>query len=549
MKPKETLFSSRVLLFFGIVIFIIIYYKTPFIFFQQDEIFGFGLFIRNGWRVVLSGLGSNTVVHFVPLTMSISYLIYKVFGMNYWIYNLVGMSFHLVNGILVYQIAKRIFKEKASAIITALVFISSNVASELIMWPVISINSIALIFSLIAWLVVIDENFLRYFRGYIRGILISLLFLLALFSVEYSAGLILFIPIVILLKEEISVKAKMKLIIPFVITGFSYLILRFISVLSNQGLVNGVNRGTLFPARVFNLVMQYSGQLFLGQSLLLSFSKFFTKIFYPLNTSDAFVENNVYLVVAIIAGLVLVIVSYLMYLKMKRINNLLSKHFLSIFLLILFSSLPFLLIPGQAGNFSIFSSRYMYFGLAGMAFYYGFIYYFAKRAKTTIVYVVSSLLIFLVVASGAISNFRKSEQLYVIGKTRINILQTISKSVLELPPKVVFYTESNAPYYGLPDSEKVMPFQSGFGQTLLIFLTQKNQLPKDFYPGDYLWDITSQGYEKFDGRGFGYFRDFNLLKETVKKYNIPEKSVFAFSWSSKNNSLENISDKIRQDLK
>jgi hypothetical protein len=234
---------------------------------------------------------------------------------------------------------------------------------------------------------------------------------------------------------------------------------------------------------------------------------------------------------------------------MKRINNLLSKHFLSIFLLILFSSLPFLLIPGQAGNFSIFSSRYMYFGLAGMAFYYGFIYYFAKRAKTTIVYVVSSLLIFLVVASGAISNFRKSEQLYVIGKTRINILQTISKSVLELPPKVVFYTESNAPYYGLPDSEKVMPFQSGFGQTLLIFLTQKNQLPKDFYPGDYLWDITSQGYEKFDGRGFGYFRDFNLLKETVKKYNIPEKSVFAFSWSSKNNSLENISDKIRQDLK
>ena len=66
-------------------------------------------------------------------------------------------------------------------------------------------------------------------------------------------------------------------------------------------------------------------------------------------------------------------------------------------------------------------------------------------------------------------------------KYRHNILNQISEDNLKLTDKQVFYTESDTSYYGLPDETKILPFQSGFGQTLLVWFEKSERFPNDFF--------------------------------------------------------------------
>ena len=65
----------------------------------------------------------------------------------------------------------------------------------------------------------------------------------------------------------------------------------------------------------------------------------------------------------------------------------------------------------------------------------------------------------------------------------------------------------------------------------------------------YLWDIVEQGYRQIGNRGFGYFRDFNLLKDALKDNNLSSSNVVAYNYISGDNKLVNITDEIRQKLK
>jgi len=118
----------------------------------------------------------------------------------------------------------------------------------------------------------------------------------------------------------------------------------------------------------------------------------------------------------------------------------------------------------------------------------------------------------------------------------------------KLPKNAVFYTESDSVYYGLPDQEKILPFQSGFGQTLLVYYQQNEQYSYKFYKDFFLWEISEQGYRETDGRGFGYYHNFDLLKKDLKQYNIPTDSIIAYSWNSKASTLINITDEVKARL-
>jgi hypothetical protein len=522
------------------------YSKVPFLFFQQDEILGLGLFVKEGSRIILSGFGSGGITHFVPVTMSISYSIFSLFGLNYFVYNFLSLLLHFINSLLVYALAKRIFKNKLAPFISVLVFISSNAAAELLMWPIINLNVISLTFSLLAWLVVIDDTFLRKLKGYFRIILITILFLLSLFSVEYSAGFALFIPVAYCLLKPGKIKLKLIRLLPFVFTAFAYFLFRIIPIVGSKGL-SGVAATSEIPIyfRWIELTPQYFGQLFFGQSIILSISRLVGRIAGPTDGIDFFVEAKAFPLVAFSLGVAVIMISVFIYRRFKEIDRIYAKMFLLTVLVIAFSSLPFLLVPGEAGSFTIFSSRYMYFGLVGLALYLGFINdYFLERKK-----IKKSILIFgltaLLILWGTIVNYQKGQSLYRTGRLRLEILNFIGDAVPELPQKVVFYTESDRSYYGLSSEERIFPFQSGLGQTLLLFLSEKGKFPSEFYPGFYLWEIKSQGYQEKEGEGFGYFRDFVLMAEKVKEKAIPHQSVFAFRYDSDNRKVDDITTEVR----
>ena len=225
------------------------------------------------------------------------------------------------------------------------------------------------------------------------------------------------------------------------------------------------------------------------------------------------------------------------------------KHisYLTIFVFfILFSAIPFIFVPGQ--GFSIVPSRYLYFGSAGFALLLtliGNMVLNLKRKKITILVTAS---FFLISILGALENFNHSQELKMSGSIRKSILTSIKKFYPTLPQKVVFYTQSDSSYFGLPDNIKILPFQSGLGQTLLLWYFSGGSLPAKFFENNFLWNIDSQGYKEIGGIGFGYFRDFFELQSTVSQNKLTLDSIIAFSWNARENKLTDISSQIRSKI-
>lgn len=521
----------------GVVV--VSYFRVPGIFFQQDEILGFGLFIKESSQIILSGLNSRVVMHFVPVTMSLSYSLYKLFGPNYIIYNSLSLLFHFANAILIYLIAKKVFYNKFAQVLCVIVFVSSNSAAELLMWPVINLNVISLTFSLTSLLVILEG----------RVILATLFFLLSILSVEYGAGFVLLLPLTYLLLGKGQWREKLVKLWPFGILVLAYCILRLAPIIGSEGLSFGVpSAGLPIYLRWLDLVPRYFGQLFFGQSFILWVSELVSHL-YPNKVNEVFIEANIFPVISFLLGTILILFTYLLYVKkIRQEKREYSRLFILITFSMAFSALPFLLIPGEAGSFSIFASRYMYFGLFGLAIYVGFVNDLLIREFKSRLSVLVLLLTATLIFSGTIKNFQKGESLYVQGKMRLGIIKSIDGSIPSIPQKLVIYTESSQSYYGLPGEERIMPFQSGFGQTLLIFLGARAKFPLEFYPGVDLWEIRSQGYFESEGWGFGYFRDLGLLKKVIDENNIPEDSLYAFSWDGDISVITDISDRIRHEV-
>ena len=149
------------------------------------------------------------------------------------------------------------------------------------------------------------------------------------------------------------------------------------------------------------------------------------------------------------------------------------------------------------------------------------------------------------------TNRKFTDQILLRSRTRKSILDQIIKTYPRLPEKVVFYTESDTAFYGLPPEERIMPFQSGFGQTLLVwYFNQGENWPACFFKpeDDFLFAITEEGYRECSGRGFGYFRNFNLLQETLVENNLSKENVIAFVFKLKYNELIDVTRKVRENL-
>jgi hypothetical protein len=215
------------------------------------------------------------------------------------------------------------------------------------------------------------------------------------------------------------------------------------------------------------------------------------------------------------------------------------------------SSLPLIFIPGSPGYFSFFDGRYLYltsiFKSILIADILLLIYQFFGKKKTMLFLAIFFFVSFIVFNGVFIrkSIGREISQ----GIVRQSILMQMQKTYPKLPEKVVFYTESDSSYYGLPIDEKIMPYFSGFGQTLLVWYEGHGQsFPACFFKDKYLYAIVEQGYRECGGRGYGYFRKFDSLKSAIRQYRIDPKNVFSFRYISNEERLEDISIQIRKEL-
>ena len=209
------------------------------------------------------------------------------------------------------------------------------------------------------------------------------------------------------------------------------------------------------------------------------------------------------------------------------------------------NSFIFSISPESAGSLVIVDSRNLYFSSIGVAM--------------VIVSLVSSLckynlkkIVLILTAIALLNSYLLINYLNKagdMGRERKYILKQITLAHKDLSEKTVIFISSNSSYYGLPDDEKIPPFQSGLGQTLLVWYYQVENFPNSFYENRFLWDIRSQGYAEFDNRGFGYFRDFEKLKGAIIDKKLSPEIVVAFKWDYNTKSLTEITKEIQAKLK
>lgn len=537
---------SIILIF--IILCLIRFWYMPFIFFIQDEWFVFGTFIDQGWKVILFGLDLPRFGHFAPISKLIAYLIYLLYGLNPLPYNIVSITIHILNTYLVYRISKKIISGSFVHLIPPAFFLSSSIGYEQILWPMVGINSLSLTFSLIAWDIALNLN--AELNQNLKFFLSGLLILVASLVVENALPMFLFIPLVIIVKYHPSIIKRIKILLPFFMIFFSYLIFRAVFIWYNIGSNTQIQA---FSSSLFNykkiiiLPFMYLSQSFLSQGFWLTLSNKLAQLRYSSpDQIKVYAENVLFKRVTALGGLVffLIILSSIIYAKYIKKKSFTQPILLST-VFIFFCSLVFIFVPGAANNFSIFPQRYLYFGLAGSSLIIGLLAGLLLNFKQALLRSFVIILMVVLVSWGEWQNYSLNSQFFNTSKKRENILYNIKKDLGKLPLKTVVYTESDSPFYGLPEEARILPFQSGLGQTLLVWLQDKEKFPQKFFQNRFLWELTDQGYKEEDGRSFGYFYKFKDLINNFGQYNLAVESIKAFSYDSTTGQLVNITDEVK----
>lgn len=534
------------------IVVLVFYSKITMGFFQQDEWLSFArhfILREEGILALLKDAFLPSVGHYQPLNTLTIHSLFSVFGLNYIGYVFTSITLHLINLTIIFLLAKKIFKGLLLPVIVIILFGISASIYQATSWVLADIGvHFATIFSLLCLLFFFEflsnKKTIHFY--------LSLVFLIiSLAYKEIALGLFLLLPITYFLFGNIK---KKKYPIITIGIGAFYLLFRVaiiflpqsytrdILATQSQSIQDILYNFLTFPSKAIT-------QLIIPSNVLLDFSYFIGSVLptewtgYKYTTIyDKFVEGVVLEFIIILFSIFIILTS--VYFWSKEQNHLIKNIIILSLILIILNSPIFALAPEKSGVISLIDSRNLYFLSIGSSFLLGSILGSSILGRFSKV----GIFILLIMLNSYWLNFQINK-VAENGLLRKSVLKQIKKDYPKLPDRVVFYTESDKSYYGLPADEQILPFQSGLGQTLLIWYYPTENFPIDFLKNRFLWEIRDQGYKEIEGRGFGYFRNFDLLKKTVKDYNIDLNSIVGFSWRSKTNTLLDISSEAKERLK
>lgn len=521
-------------------------------FFQQDEWFAFSEYIRisKNFGDLINNLFAFNVTHYVPLGRLAGYLEFQLFRLNYLPYAILGLLLHVGIAIAIYYLVKRIFENKAIAIISAFIFIFADYGYQVISWPTGNLaNQLSIIISLGS--LIFFLRFLKEEKSKLFWISYFLL-LLSLTFKENAIAFFLFLPILFLKYSKSSLRKKYFYPLVIFVTGTFYGLFRVLMVLvTNDVAETAVGSHSKFTL-IYNILtfpIKAIVQTIIPINLELSIAKKLSFLF-PIKvrgevgttTYDVFLEKRILEGLTFVLFTMIIAIIIVMYKKIKGEEN--KKIILFATLFIILNSFIYALSPERSGIIPIIDSRNLYFLTVGSSIIVGTIIYLLMKKKR----LVGNIFLFIFFG---INIFYLKQDVTIVqeySNVRQNILNQIKSDHPTLPNPVIFYTESSSSFYGLPESERILPFQSGFGKTLLVWYEKENRFPTGFF-NDFLWPIQSQGYKEIDGVGFGYFRDFEKLAKFVKENNFNKDTIISYSFNSEVNSLKNITKQIQGRLR
>jgi hypothetical protein len=545
---KISRINTKSIVYISIIFSFLLYWGVWNGFFQQDEWAGIANFFINGDKpfpekliATYQALFRVGFGHFLPLVPLVNLLKYEFFGLNYFPYAVLSIIFHSIASASVYVLAKYITEDKRLALIAFVLFLVNSSASQAVIWVGTSIpTQLAMIFSTLSLI-----SFLKWTGEQVNKYLFfsaALLFIALAFK-ETAFYLFLLLPLVYIVRTN---KLSWKFLVISFSTVIIYLSFRIILLSSSVGLTEALEKTGLL---ISNFITNYAYicltgivQIVLPQELIyFLIEKGASLVTIPgapeFNSPayDIFLFSKVTkVVISSIGGLFILAITFLIFKSTKvfRTNLLLSCLFY------LTAFIPIALISTGELRAALVSPRSLYIPLIGTSI---LICLLLSKIKNTKI----ALVILLTILSMHIYNLRlQINQFNIVGMERKLILETISNGE-KFPDKVLIYTESDKSFYGLPPEERILPFQSGFGQTLLVWTNSREVYPLKFLQSKNLWELTSQDYLEINNRGFGYFRNFDLLIDSIQKNNLSERNVIAYRYDSHTKKIKEITSEIR----
>lgn len=568
-------FPLLVLFFFLALTF----YRLPLTFFQQDEwrAFGISANFEQNFREVLKMLLPKTFFdHFNIASFLTEYLQFKLFRINFLPFALISLLFHFLNSLLVYYLILIISRKKSLSLMVSLIFITNSISHQAITWISASTSTQgATLFTLVSLVL-----FFKYLRdGQDRAVFLFLSlisFLVSLTFKESSIFLFIFFPIFwFLFAKGRTFPQFKKIILPLFLTFFLYVMFRGLFLFNNfevENIGSMIEPGTktvqtsisTYIYRIVDLPFKALPQSIFTTLFLVDLSNNLVLTAYPhwLVASDGaanpyVVESVAFDYISFVLSIFILLFAFFVYkllYKTKDQNGIQLLKFSLVFIVI--SYFPFILIPGRGGYISIAEPRNLYMPGIGASIFLALIIYtlgkwlvHKKIVKSSLP--VIAILLFLLIFMHIKNIWRDLKALEERSIIRKEILEKIISSSPNLTEKIVFYTESDTAYYGLPIEEKILPFQSGFGRTLLVwYYGNGEKIPSCFFKNSWLYYLDKdQGYKYCQGKGFGYFRKFESLERALKENNLSSENVIAFSWNSKNNTFEETTKQVRKKIK
>ncbi len=522
-------------------------------FFEQDEWHTFGRYIylasQSGtgfWNEVLQ---SGPLSHFTPLSLFFKMTLYQFFGLNASAYFTVSILLHTLVSVSVYFLALHLTRMRLPAFIGAIFFSLNSSHYQAVTWlGTFEGTQIATLFGIISILGIL--LFLETKKS--RMLFLSVFSVLtALLFKETAVTFLLTLVVLIIIKAGKSVRRGALLSLGGV--SLLYILLRSLYLFTGTKVSEAVTvqaGGNTFFVIFYNVVtlpFKIFSQILLPNESIVAWTN---EVIAPFNLYKSIgrgpwvLESGLsYDILMIPAGIIIFLIIFA-----SAKKSFFKFGFYTGLSVIFFSLMPFLIIQRYL---VYFDSRYLYTATAGFGLIISFIFadLYKSGIKTEKKFRYVAIPVMLIIIISHFFTLKGTVSAHVdSGSIRKMIINKIHFENPKLPDKVIFFTESDISYYGLSDQDKILPFQSGFGQTLLVYYQRQERYTDKFFGDFFLWEIKEQGYREADGRGFGYFRDFDLLKKAVKQYNIPTASVIAYSWNGSVGTLINITEKTRVKL-
>lgn len=540
---------------FLIVVFIDMYVfddllKTTF---QQDEFYYIGKAFYatlQPWTYyfqILSGY------HFTPLhTFFFFHLVY-LFGTDPIPYHLVDIFLHSINAALVFFIAFFLTRNRLVAVIAAVFFLVNSVTGQAVTWIGAGLGTLGnasfALGAMLCFLVFLEKAKKHLYYWALVFFVISL---------GFKESSLFLSPLFLLMayfsqkeKRLIQIFSFFKSYILLVSLGVVLLGARIIPIFLSLEKKGGGQFGnaTSNTTTLLNLVfypLEGLAQVFIPYGIMYRLQNIYSSdtVFWGVRQYERLTSSDLF------AAVISMIILFTLFVFVKFLFNGGEKKIIWFSLLyILLSFVPYTI--GVKGS-SYLESRYYYLASAGAGILFAllvnaFSVHVASYAKTVAYqkYMRYGLLLLLTLPyfwMHTVYIQKDVAKMVAVSSDRKKIIHSIEKLYPVIGEKIIFYTESDTAYYGL--AEKILPFQSGPGQMLMVLYAEKGQLNPEFFRNDFLWNITDRGYAELGGQGFGYFRDIRELRQALKKNHLPAESVFAFRFQK--GKVKDISDDIRR---